>query len=93
MNIMFVSVVERTKEIGMKGGGRHIGSIRSQFLTEAVILSLFGGILEVSFGVLGAPNCNRWLTTTVTLFLFITATCVLLLELFSVLPRHTRPQT
>lgn len=67
MNIMFVSVVERTKEIGIrKAVGATSGNIRSQFLTEAVILSLFGGILGVGFGVLGAQIANRWLTTTVT---------------------------
>ena len=67
MNIMFVSVVERTKEIGIrKAVGATSGNIRSQFLTEAVILSLFGGILGVGFGVLGAEIANRWLTTTVT---------------------------
>lgn len=67
MNIMFVSVVERTKEIGIrKAVGATSGNIRSQFLTEAVILSLFGGILGVGFGVLGAEIASRWLTTTVT---------------------------
>jgi putative ABC transport system permease protein len=67
MNIMFVSVVERTKEIGIrKAVGATSGNIRSQFLTEAVILSLFGGILGVGFGVLGAEIAKRWLTTTVT---------------------------
>ena len=67
MNIMFVSVVERTKEIGIrKAVGATSGNIRSQFLTEAVILSLFGGILGVGFGILGAEIASRWLTTTVT---------------------------
>lgn len=67
MNIMFVSVVERTKEIGIrKAVGATAGNIRSQFLTEAVILSLFGGILGVGFGILGAEIAKRWLTTTVT---------------------------
>ena len=67
MNIMFVSGVERTKEIGIrKAVGATSGNIRSQFLTEAVILSLFGGALGVGFGVLGAQIAKRWLTTTVT---------------------------
>ena len=53
MNIMFVSVVERTKEIGVwKAVGATSGNIRSQFLTEAVILSLWR-YFGVGFGVWG----------------------------------------
>ncbi|MCD8312964.1 MAG: ABC transporter permease, partial [Bacteroidales bacterium] len=51
MNIMYVSVTERTKEIGlrMSVGARGI-DILSQFLIEAVIISVTGGIIGVLFG-------------------------------------------
>ena len=51
MNIMFVSVTERTKEIGlrMSVGGRGL-DILMQFLIEAVLLSILGGIIGIIFG-------------------------------------------
>lgn len=51
MNIMFVSVTERTKEIGlrMSVGGRGF-DILMQFLIEAVMLSILGGIIGIIFG-------------------------------------------
>ncbi|MCG6188521.1 ABC transporter permease [Maribellus maritimus] len=53
MNIMYVSVTERTKEIGlrMSVGGRGI-DILAQFLIEAVLLSIVGGIIGIIFGLL-----------------------------------------
>ena len=53
MNIMLISIVERTKEIGIrKALGARNSSIRAQFLTEAVIMCLIGGILRILIGML-----------------------------------------
>ena len=53
MNIMLVSVSERTREIGVsKALGARPATIRGQFLTESVIISVLGGILGVILGIL-----------------------------------------
>jgi len=67
MNIMLVSVSERTREIGIrKAVGAKTYDIMSQFVIEAVVLSIAGGAIGIAIGWGGAAVLTRWVPTEIT---------------------------
>ena len=84
MNIMLVSVTERTREIGIrKAIGATRKNVLSQFLTEATILSVLGGLIGVAVGAGIAHLISGLSVGTMTLQPVISMDSILLATVFS----------
>ena len=92
MNVMLVSVTERTKEIGIrKSLGAKRQDILFQFLVEALVLSIIGGIIGVIVGIIGGTLAENFdfsfnLNITIVIVAFISSAVIGLI--FGIFPAY-----
>ena len=89
MNIMLVSVTERTREIGLrKAVGATPKIILTQFLIESIVLSVSGGVIGIILGTAGSLAMKRFIPTGVSLWSVLLAfsVSVIIGVVFGVLP-------
>ena len=67
MNVMLLSITDRTREIGIRRAvGARARDVRSQFVLEAMALSLAGGVMGVTLGLAAAAGLSRYLKWSTT---------------------------